>query len=96
MGNKVGATVSVAHLYKVVECPIGADVSLVVALSVSLGKALRKLRRDLRLCERCQKGEDCPLRQVYQSKVQAAIAQVQDEWNLTPAGNLVHAQLNYE
>ena len=53
----------------------------VLDLSRDLTRTLRRLRRDLRMCTRCQQSVTCPLLQDFNQQVQAAIDQINDEWN---------------
>jgi hypothetical protein len=59
----------------------------VVDLSGDLTCSLRTLRRDLRQCAGCPKGDGCALRTTFQDAVSAAITQIMEEWNLPTAAN---------
>ncbi len=61
-------------------CPVERDTQKVVQLSKDTARTLRRLRRDLGGCERCEAGPDCPILQQVNAQVQAAIAVVVDEW----------------
>ena len=85
-----------ANRCSVIGCPIKGDVDTAVRLSNDLARTLRILRHDLIECENCKDNESCKLRSNFQSQVTAAITEVQEDWNLLPAGSPIHAQLNYE
>jgi hypothetical protein len=59
----------------------------VVDLSRDLIKTLRRLRRDLRMCARCKQTVTCPMLRDFNTQVQAAIDQINDEWNQLPIIN---------
>lgn len=68
-------------------CPIREDVSRIQAHSQNLVKIMRKLRRDLNTCQNCACVEDCEVLKTFHSKVQAALLEVTEEWNLTELVN---------
>jgi hypothetical protein len=55
------------------------DVRRVKTLSAEMRRALRKLQRDLRQCQRCELLETCPARQVFHQQVEQAIAEFWEE-----------------
>ena len=60
---------------------IGLDCLRVTGLSHDLVQALRRLRRDLRLCQACPRYPGgCPLLGEYNSLVSQALAEVWEEW----------------
>ena len=63
-------------------CPIAPRVSQVLNLSSDLGRAMRRLRRELNACQACPAGEDCRFMSYFQEQVNAAITQVNAEWGL--------------
>ena len=63
-------------------CPIAPRVSQVLNLSSDLGRAMRRLRRELNACQACPAGEDCRFISYFQEQVNAAITQVNAEWGL--------------
>jgi hypothetical protein len=64
-------------------CPIAADSLTVAELSHDIVWALRRLRRDLRLCRPCiRDASACPLRGELNSLVGQAIEEVWEEWEL--------------
>jgi hypothetical protein len=64
-------------------CPIGADSLKVAALSHDLVRALRRLRRDMQLCQSCPRdAAACPLLGEFNSLVSQAIEEVWEEWEI--------------
>jgi hypothetical protein len=63
------------------DCPIKPDVEKVVRLSGDLAFAIHKLRRDLKKCRACP-AEACQLRGLFNERVQGALTQITEEWNL--------------
>jgi hypothetical protein len=67
-------------------CPIGVDSLKVAELSHDLVRALRRLRRDLQLCQSCSRDAAvCPLRSEFNSLVSQAIEEVWEEWETYPS-----------
>ena len=64
-------------------CPIKPDVDKVISHSNDLKRSLRKLKRDLKLCFSCNAVTSCHLRSSFYKKVKIAIAEVQDEFDLS-------------
>ena len=65
-------------------CPILTDTALVIENARQLVSLMRKLKRDLKKCEICPAGDDCPVLKDFNSKVQAAISEVLEEYNQIP------------
>jgi hypothetical protein len=55
------------------------DVRRVKTLSAEMRRALRKLQRDLRLCQSCELLEACPARQLFHQQVEQALAEFWEE-----------------
>ncbi len=64
-------------------CPVSKDTKEFTGLSSEMLRILRKLKRDLKNCPSCDYFEDCPTLKAFNSSVAAAIATVNEEWNLT-------------
>jgi hypothetical protein len=64
------------------DCPILEDTAHLQGLSQDMLRTLRKLKRDLRNCEKCACVYDCPVLKEFNASVQTAIQEVLDEWNL--------------
>jgi hypothetical protein len=62
-------------------CPILENSRKIQDLTQDLRKTMRKLRRDLNFCQACTSYRNCPVLQLFNSAVQAAIQEVNDEWN---------------
>lgn len=62
-------------------CPVREDARRAVALSKDLSATMRRLRRNLRACERCTWQDDCWLRHNFNSLIDAAIAEVSEQWS---------------
>ncbi len=55
----------------------------VVNLGEDLARALRKLRRDMQRCETCKNEDDCKLKAYFQTQIDTAITQINEESNMT-------------
>jgi len=73
---------------KIPICPIIDDIGEVQENSKKLTKSLRKLRRDLDLCKTCKSVDDCPTLRQFNSMVQTAITEVNEEWDAAIAERL--------
>jgi hypothetical protein len=62
-------------------CPIRQDTARIEKISQDMLKALRRLRRDLQACQKCPNADGCAMLESFNAVVQAAIQEVQDEWN---------------
>lgn len=65
----------------VTKCPVILDLERIASLSKSLTALMRKLRSDLRLCERCDHAENCQTLKTFNDQVRAAVDMVNDQWN---------------
>ncbi len=61
-------------------CPIRKDALRVIATSNDLRRAIRRLRRDLQNCQRCDCYEECSLWASFRHEIDAAVADVRAEW----------------
>jgi len=64
-------------------CPILEDVTRFERDSRNLRRTMRKLRGDLNACRDCPSGADCEILKNFHSKINAAIQEISEEWNLT-------------
>ena len=64
-------------------CPVLQDTRTIQGLSHDLERAIRKLRRDLQLCEACPSYDDCTVLKEFNAMVHEVISEVSDEWNQT-------------
>ena len=64
-----------------VSCPVLRHVNHISGLSENLVRAMRLLRRDLDACAACPSGGDCPVLQDFNRQVQAAILEINEEWD---------------
>lgn len=64
------------------DCPVNIHVQQVLDLSQDLTRAMRQLRRSLRVCDRCPQMESCPLWRKFNALVDQAIQEVNQEWGL--------------
>jgi hypothetical protein len=62
-------------------CPIPKDTNFVISTTKELIKSMRKLRRDLIHCQDCENVDGCQLRLNFQSMIDTAIDEVNQEWN---------------
>jgi hypothetical protein len=65
---------------KVNRCPLENDQRQAGNLSGSLGRVLRRMRRDLLACEECARRDDCPVLQAFEERIQQAIRIVNSEF----------------
>ena len=63
-------------------CPVRAEVEGILEASKDLAMRVRRLRRVLRACRRCEARQNCGFLQAFNASVDAAIAEVTEEWNL--------------
>lgn len=63
-------------------CPVCKDSREVTNLGRDMARAIRKLRRDLRICRRCAHGRECPVLAEMEATISQAIAEVAAEWGL--------------
>jgi hypothetical protein len=63
-------------------CPVLETTTRLGELSRDTVRTLRKLKRDLKACEKCPENDDCPILADFRSLVNTAIQEVTDEWNL--------------
>ena len=75
-------------------CPIQNEVEKVKKISKDFAQAIRQLRQDLTKCNQCTltlrahtpsgspQGDQCELHNYFRNTIQAAIEQVNEEWNL--------------
>lgn len=63
-------------------CSLQESARQVVRAGQDFAKAMRKLRRAQIACSRCEQGPSCPLRQQFNSQVDAAIAEVNELWEM--------------
>ena len=70
------------------KCPIGADSLVIASLSHDLVRAIRKLRRDLAACGKCETYRgSCPLLSEFHGWINQAIQEVLEEWEYGGVGN---------
>jgi hypothetical protein len=68
-----------------VTCPISGAIYQVIHLSSDLARAMRQLRRKLNACQDCSLEEACAFRAYFQAQVNAAILEVNAEWEVNHA-----------
>jgi hypothetical protein len=66
-------------------CPILRDSARIVELSNDMAKTIRRLKRNLRLCQDCPSGGDCPVLDKFSQLVNQAIEEIIEEWDLAAA-----------
>lgn len=64
------------------DCPVVIQARRVSEKSTDLLRALRQLKRQMRLCSACPHNGDCPVIQQFNREVDAAINQITIEWGL--------------
>jgi hypothetical protein len=64
----------------VVDCPIREEAEQTIELSRNFLKSLRKLRRSLRKCQSCPARQECKLLRGWNSQIEQAIDEVNEEW----------------
>lgn len=65
------------------DCPVKQDTLQIQKLGDDMVMALRKLRKDLRRCKKCEKEADCEIRRDVAQIIHTAIHEVTEEWGLT-------------
>jgi hypothetical protein len=64
------------------DCPVKETAEETVKLSNDLARSMRKLRRMLRECAKCGDADGCMLLQAWNSQVEAAVAEINQEWGM--------------
>lgn len=63
-------------------CTVARSAEGVLKAGNDFVKKLRRLRRDLDLCEQCPHNDDCKIKIEFNFLVDAAIAEINDEWGM--------------
>ncbi len=67
-------------------CPVLERARKTAQLSQDLTREMKRLRRDLRRCQRCplnQSGAGCPGLEMFTAAIQTAIQEVNEEWGMS-------------
>lgn len=64
------------------DCPVYWQASQALNTARQLASSLRRLRRALRVCRRCPMAQNCPAAQNFNRQLEAALAEIADEWRL--------------
>lgn len=62
-------------------CPVLDDTTRIRSTATDLLKQLRRLKRDLALCEQCPAVDGCVVLREFQGQVDAALEEVWQAWN---------------
>ncbi len=65
---------------QVPKCSILEDLNRIENLSHSLGRTMRRLRRDIKACQDCASADDCDTLRNFNAMVKTAIDEVNQEW----------------
>ena len=63
-------------------CPVRADAALVAEASKDLVRRMRRLRKSMLACRACPDRERCDFQHAFNASIDAAIAEVTEEWGL--------------
>lgn len=63
-------------------CPIKLEISEAEESGKKFVKAMRRLRRAIVLCDKCQAVDGCEIRKQFNLTVDSVIAEVNEEWDL--------------
>jgi hypothetical protein len=63
-------------------CPIQLEINLAEDTGAEFIKAVRRLRRAMVLCDRCQSVDGCPIREQFYQKMDSVVARVVNEWEM--------------
>jgi hypothetical protein len=69
------------------ECPIQKEALYMVQTGREFVQAVRKLRRSLRRCGRCEAADGCPILAQIDAAIDAALQEVSQEWNFPRMAN---------
>ena len=65
------------------KCPLLADKQRIEDLTEDIVRAMRKMRADMRFCDRCKiDPQECLILQDLNLAVNEALTQITEEWNL--------------
>jgi len=65
------------------ECHLAQHVEDFVQKTHSLTTSVRILRREFAKCPHCDQFETCTLRKTFHDRIQSALTELTDEWNLS-------------
>ena len=67
------------------DCPILANRDTITGLSRSMVRTIRRIKQDLKPCDKCPASENCVVLREFNSQISVAIQEIQDEWDLASA-----------
>ena len=67
------------------DCPLKEDFHHAAFLGKELARAMRRIRSKMKICDECDRLEDCGIRREFNSIVDAVIVEIRDEWDLIAA-----------
>jgi hypothetical protein len=62
------------------QCPVLEEAQHVLDISHDLGKAMRRLRKKLNHCRKCEQEGSCPALKMFQDQIRAAIEETSQDW----------------
>lgn len=65
------------------ECHLEPHVDDFIRKSQSLAVSVRTLRKEFAKCAKCDRYPDCELRAQFKDRIQAAVSDLTEEWNLS-------------
>jgi hypothetical protein len=68
--------------FKPNQCPIGEEVDKAVYLGREFNRTIKKLRRSMNNCSKCESEEECLIIQRFQVMGNEIIQEINSEWNL--------------
>jgi hypothetical protein len=63
-------------------CPLADDVEEAIRLGNEFSSAIRKLRRQMKNCDKCESIDDFPIIQKFQTMVNEIILEINHEWDI--------------
>jgi len=63
-------------------CPIKVDLNKAIDLGGEYSKIMRKIRREIGICDTCTSRTDCEVRSRFDQAVDEVIAELNREWGL--------------
>lgn len=64
------------------KCPLNNDFESAANLGLELAKTMRRIRRKLKSCDKCEYIDNCGIRNKFNCRVDGLIAEINEEWNL--------------
>ena len=73
-----------------IDCPIAAHAGRFERLSQDMLSTMRRMRRDLDECQNCPALNNCSVLEIFNTHIQTAIQEINDEWELSVMPRNIH------